>query len=264
VRNPRGSRFPTAKKSRVIDQLGTPTLVVIAANLAVSLWAWLAYVLTAPRDFLVFVITLMVATTIASAVQISLVALTPVLRDARGRLASFAVQFASTLLLGAVVLAITPPGTPADDFIRGGSIYQVIGVSLLLSLVSVYLGAAVFYLVLLPLSLLLRAISGRKARSAVGGNDSTFEQMSRAELAATGGILLATLGFGISMYFVFPDAGQTVTRLRMLDQLGALITFRGNLTASASALFCVVVIVVLVIVNNVAVRNRRRRKTPTP
>ncbi|MDP9027455.1 MAG: hypothetical protein M3N46_07840, partial [Actinomycetota bacterium] len=69
-----------AQNTRIIDQLGAPTLVVIAANIAVSLWVWLAFVLTAPRDFASFILTLMVTTMIASVVQLSILTLSPALR----------------------------------------------------------------------------------------------------------------------------------------------------------------------------------------
>ncbi|MGN6761269.1 MAG: hypothetical protein ACTHJI_08095 [Leifsonia sp.] len=264
---------PAPTRSRLllfVDRTGPAELLILALTVAVGVWSWLTYVVAQPQDFTAFAWIFFGASIVGSllqAVMFTFVRASGTFRE-RASLRSFSqsgsgsgVVFWGVPILFAIgLLIVTPPSTPAAAFDPSMSIYQVIFLLSGLSLAACLLGGfALFGLVVLPVMWIIAGALPERAPAP--GRPAAA--ISRGELVTGGLLLFAVAGFGVSMYAVAPEVtgGAFGTRLRMLEQLGALVTLRGDLPASAMVVICLVAIVVLVVLNSRYASRRVRAST---
>ncbi|SEB49683.1 hypothetical protein SAMN04489806_0860 [Paramicrobacterium humi] len=254
------------KVRAAVGRLGMLEISVFALSCVLGIWSWLAFVVSTPQDYAAFTLIYWIGLIIASTVQMvaMLIVRNRGARDLGDALTSTPPSL-PYLLLGPIVvvavamLIVTPPGTPTagfdDDF---SSIYQIIGLFVLLALIAVALGAGVVFLIIV-LPVLAVAVSMRK------GSAASIERFSgglasRGELVCGALILPAALGFGVGMYFVAPDAGSGLTANRMLVQFLMWVSFQGELLPSVVAWLCLALMIGLVTAYNVQYGRRMRRE----
>lgn len=238
--------------------------LVLAVTVTVAVWSWLTFVVADPQDWdswgLVFCWSLVAGATL----QAILVLYGRPRGSLRSRLSFRSVQgtlaggwillLAPPVLVGVALVVLTPPGTPVDGFDSGMGLYQAVAVVTMLALVMTVLGAGgVFTLVVMPLGFILAAALPSEEETVPSG----FGEMSRSQLAIGGLLILATLGFGVSMTGIIESSADS-TRERMADQVIALVTGTGDLVATVAALLFVAAIVALLVINR-RIESRRRR-----
>lgn len=240
---------------RVVQQLRLPEWIVLGLTIALALWSWIAYVVGGPQDFGTWGWIFAGSLVIGSVVQMVFFVYVRPSGTLRQRLGfstmapvrgGWIVLLAPAVVIGIILLIVTPPDTSVSDFSRDMSVYQVIGIVTLLSLLFTYLGAgAIFFLIVVPLGLLVAAVLPETAKDAT--RPST--DWTRTQLVTGGLVVFCVIGFALSITGVAASAASS-SRGRMIDQLIAFITFTGNPVATAATWFFIAAIVVLAIVNN--------------
>lgn len=234
-------------------------VLIFAFTVGIGVWSWLAYAVAVPQDFSTFAIVFLGVSVLGATVQMVMFAFVRQQGTFRER-ASFqsvtrpgtgiGIVFWGVPVLFAVALpAVTPPSTPADAFDPSMSIYQVMFVMVLLSLAATVFGAGVLFgLVVLPVAWI---IAGALPERAPASGRVVAGTVSRGELVTGGLLLVAGAGFGVAMFAVAPavTGGGSGTRMRMIEQLSALVTLQGNVVASVLVVLCVVAMVVLIVLN---------------
>ncbi|MEO7017856.1 MAG: hypothetical protein ABI130_16750 [Leifsonia sp.] len=244
---------------RFVDRTGPPEVLIFAATVATGLWSWLANVVTQPQDFTAFAWLFFGASIVGAMLQMVMFAFVRAPGTFRERASLQSVSKAGSgsgvvfwgvpILFAVGLVLVTPPSTPATAFDPSMSIYQVIFLVAGLSLASTLLGGFVLFgLVVLPLMWIIAG--ALPEQEPAPGRPAAA--VSRGELVTGGLLLFAVAGFGVAMYAVAPNVtgGAFGTRLRMLEQLSALLTLRGDLLASAIVVLCLAAIVVLVVLNH--------------
>lgn len=257
---------------RLFHNVGPLEIVIAGVCTALTVWAWLAFVVTQPQDYMSFVIVYAIAMIGGSIVHFVLPFLfgwAGVLTSKLGRApsqddgaektsgGSGVVYWGPVVISVIVFLIVTPPNTPTGDTDSFASIYQVILVMGLLGLAGVGLGMLVIVLIAMPiLWIIVAVLPDRRPRDVIAR-----DPMSRLQYAAMGGIMLLIVGLAVSMNFVGTGGVYTTSsRHRMWLEFITLITLRGDPIASALAVLSIAGIVVLGIVNNRAVAKRPRER----
>lgn len=261
-----GARAARPAVLRVLGQLRTPEWVVLGATIALSVWAWIAYVVAQPQDFAGFFLWLAIATVAGGTLQAIFVVFVRPSGTLRQRFAfgsyggsfagSWILVLAPPLVIGLLLLVITPPATSGAGFDPDMGIYQVIGMTVVLGLAFTAVGAgAVFVVIVVPVVMLIAAVlpAGR------GETEQTRSAgLSRLHLVLGPLVMISAVGFALSITSVAATTGST-RFARMQDQFFAFITGNGNPVAIASAWFFIAAIVVLGIINNRAEARRRKK-----
>lgn len=255
---------------RLFHNVGVPEIVIAGVSTAVTVWAWLAFVVTQPQDYVSFLIAYGIAMFGGSVVHFVLPFIfgwagifTSRLRSSTAKAddaidttcGSGVVYWGPVLVSVIAFLVVTPPSTPTGDFGDFPSIYNVILVMGLLGLIGVGLGMLVILLIAMPIMMLIgAALPDRRSREV-----RERDPLSRVQSAAMGGIMLLIVTFAVGMYFVGDGGGPPHSSFgRMRLQFINLVTLQGNMVAIIVVVLSVIGIVLLGIVSNRAADKRLR------
>jgi len=242
-----------------LDGLTMPSLFSIGVATGVSLWAWFTFALAPDQDFSVFS-AIVAGVHAANGLAQLLIAVHPRTPEPRWqgyRVASFVPGFGAMVLTLLGWLVTAPPALAVDDFGSGDNVYQVIGVLAIVLVGATLTGAGLGgLLVVLPVWLIVRAIRGGKPAPQASDVRDELGGLTRRQQWTGGVIILATVGFAVSMHFVYPDApGRRYARMRA--QFEALLTLTGEPAAVIAAYALLAAIVALVVIHN------RPKRTPS-
>lgn len=238
--------------------LGPLHLIVLGLTISVTVWAWFANIIGSGPDWDKFGWTFFITSIAGGLLQIIAVYWidgTGTLRERLTVRTSDGPRGVPLLLLvPAVVYAIVffasaRPDIPADGFEYGWSVYQAIGILLLLSVVGAFLGGGVAIIVMVPFGLLVAALIPRTEAEREGTSRTVFGTMTPLNLVAGVGVLAGAVSFAISMQFVLA-AGSGSSSADMVRQFVAFVSLRGGLLPTIWALASIALIVVCVVVNN--------------
>lgn len=261
---------PDARPSvfRVLAHVRPLEWAVLALTVAVTVWAWLTFVVTAPQDWDTYFVAFAIATVGGATLQVVLLVYARPRGSLRQRLAlgsrgdsgigGWVLFVAPPVLIPLALLALTPPSTPVDGFDSGMSLYAVIALMVLLTLLLTGIGAGVvFLLIVLPLGFLIAAALPRDEREVT---QSPGLELTRAQLVLMALFVLLTVGFAVSMASVARGVAES-TRGRMAEDFVAFITGTGEPVATVSAWFFIVAITVTIVAHNrVEARIKRRAR----
>lgn len=254
------------KVRAAVGEFGVLELSVFALSCVLGIWSWLAFVVSTPQDYMAFTLVYWIGLIVASTVQMVMVVVVR-RRGAKDLSEAFAsipkslsyLLLAPIIVVAVAMLIVTPPGTPTAGFDEDfSSIYQIIGLFVLLALVAVALGVGVVFL-LIVLPVLAVVVSLRKG-SAASIESFSGGLASRGELVCGALILPAALAFGTAIYSVAPDAGSGLTISRMGAQFMMWVTFQGELMPSIAAWIALAAMIALVSAYNVQYSRRMRRE----
>jgi hypothetical protein len=239
--------------------LGPLHLIVLGLTISVTVWAWFANIIGSGPDWDRFGWTFFITSIAGGLLQIIAVYWidgTGTLRERLTVRTSDGPRGVPLLLLvPAVVYAIVffasaRPDIPADGFEYGWSVYQAIGVILMLSVLGAVFGGAAAAIILVPIGMLVATLILRTQAERDGTSRSTaFGTMTPLNLVAGVGVLAGAVSFAIAMQFVLA-AGSGSSSTDMVRQFVALVSLRGGLLPTIWALASIAVIVVCVVVNN--------------
>lgn len=274
-RTKRTASAPTPSRSRIlrfVDRIGVAELLIFAGTVGFGLWSWLAYVVAPSQDFPTFTVLFLGVSVLGGTLQVIMFAFVRASGTFRARVSLASVTESSSgsgvvfwgvpVLLAVGLLVTTPPSTSATGFDPSMSIYQVMLLMVVLSLAATISGFVLFGMVVLPVAWIIAGALPERASAPGRAIDST---VSRGELVTGGLLLFAVGGFSVAMYAVAPNVtGDGFgTRMRMIEQLSAFLTLRGDMFASVVVVLCVVAMVVLVILHN-RYASRRVRSGTSP
>lgn len=242
--------------------------LILAITIAAPVWAWLTYVVGTPQDFDAFFVVFATATIGGALLQVILLAYVRPRGSLRARLSfrtgdpgqrgDWIPLVAPTVVIGLALLVLTPPGTPVDDYDSNLSLYPVIGLITLLTLVLSMLGAgAVFLLVVMPLGWL---VASRLPPDARRPKRQAEPELTPSQLVIVALLILCTVGLAASMTFVDPTTEGSRAE-RVWHDAVALFNATGDPVASASA-WCFALVLALIVVVHWRVEVRLRRKHP--
>ncbi|GMA94791.1 hypothetical protein [Pseudolysinimonas kribbensis] len=239
--------------------LGPLHLIVVGLTISVAVWAWFAMIIGSGPDWDTFGWTFFLTSVAGGLLQIIAVFWIDGTGSLRERLTVRVAEgprgVPLLLLVPAVVYAIVffasaRPDIPADGFEYGWSVYQAIGVLLMLSVVGAALGGGVAFIIMVPIGILVAAVLPRTQAERDGTSRSTaFGTMTPLNLVAGVAILAGAVSFAIAMQFVLA-AGSGSTRADMARQFVALVSLRGGLLPTIWALASIALIVVGAVVSN--------------
>jgi hypothetical protein len=233
-----------------LDGLTMPSLAAIGVTTGVSVWAWFGLVLTEPQDLNWFaaIVTIAHAANGLTQLLIALHPRTPHLSWQGYRVASFVPAFGAMALTLVGWLVTAPPSLPVDDF--GNNVYALIGIVAIVLVGATIAGAGLGGMfIVLPIWLITRAIRGDRAKPATNDMTKDLATLNRTQLWTGGALILAIVGFGFAMHFVYPNApGRRAARMRA--QFEALVTLTGEPVAIAVAFALIATMVALVWLHN--------------
>ena len=244
--------------------------MILAITIAAPVWAWLTFVVRTPQDFDAFFVVFAIATIGGATLQVIFIAYVRPRGSLRERL-SFRAREASqrgdwiplvapTVVIGLTLLVLTPSGTPVDDYDSSLTLYPVIGLITLLTLLLTLVGAgAVFLLIVMPLGWLVASGLAPDERNS---KRQAAHELTRPQLVIMALLILCAVGFAVSLASIDQEARGTRAE-RMWDTVVALFTATGDPVASALA-WCFALALALIVVVHWRVEARLRKRDPDP
>jgi hypothetical protein len=239
--------------------LGPLHLIVLGLTISVTVWAWFAMIIGSGPDWDAFGWTFFITSVAGALLQIIAVYWIDGTGTLRERLTVRLTEgprgvplllFVPTVVYAIVFFASARPDIPADGFEYGWSVYQAIGVILMLSVLGAVFGGAAAAIILVPIGMLVATLIPRTQAERDGTSRSTaFGTMTPLNLVAGVGVLAGAVSFAIAMQFVLA-AGSGSSSTDMVRQFVAFVSLRGGLLPTIWALASIALIVVCVVVNN--------------
>ena len=232
-----------------LEQIGTPSAVVVGLTTAVALASWFALIRSGEPDWGAFAAVFEGTIIVGNAVLVSIGYLNNRLREIRTAGTSFLLGVLP-IVLCFVVFAATSAGVSAQDFDEDIPVIGAIALLCFLALAAALGGLLLFLMVVLPAVWLLRAI--RPTTTNEGG---VYFGMSRGELAGAAFVFPSVILLAIAMVNMVSASGGS-SRERRAEQLIAFITFQGEPLPTLLAWVAIAGIVISLLVYRRAHRAR--------
>lgn len=238
----RRARRSARRRKRVVDwtrRIRPVDVAVFALTMAVSVWAWGSFAIGENQDLAAASAIITLASLAASFVLIVNLQVRIRFRRPGFESADVPLILLPVIAVPVVALVITPPSTPAPGYLDWVTIYGVILLTGLLSLLGALTAVLLYLLVVWPILLLIDAI--RPSRETDGeplapdGLSGMTAEYSRGQLVVVAVILLASVAFALAMVNVYPDATGG-TRQQRFETFLRWMTFRGEPLPSLLAL----------------------------
>ena len=228
----------------VVAELGWPSIVALALTSVVGIVSWILLILDgepAWSEFMaIHLITIVVANTLVS----TLLLLSPFSKNTeKGTRMTFLVILSPVLLTALVAAVITPPSLPMDGFLEGAPPLGVIALIALLGLGATLCGLLVYFAIVFPVVLLVRAIRPETSRTA---SSVMYEGMSRRQLV-TLAIAIPTLVTLVVFLSNVSDRGTSRGSRRRAD-LDELFTLTGEPWAIIGVVVCAAVLITAIVI----------------